>query len=503
MIRNNPIVSIGMGAMIALGVITATSVAGQGGRRSQAAADRGMSIVLGRPTDRSITVSVLAPTALEAFVEYGTAPGQYSEKTAVSKGAAGEPFEIGIASLKANTRYYYRLRHHQAGASDFDASPEQAFMTARAAGSTFTFGVQGDSHPERDGRMYEAELYRRTLDLVAKERPDLYVMMGDDFSIERLISQQTASQAAVDEVYAEQRSFLGRMSGSTPLFLVNGNHEEAARFLLNGTPDSPAVYAAKARTKLYPLPAPDTFYSGDAQPVEHIGLLRDYYAWTWGDALFVVIDPYWHSSVVVDAPPGGGGGGGKGGGKKGGGRNRDMWSITLGDAQYAWLKKTLETSQARYKFVFGHHVMGTGRGAVEGADNYEWGGQDPRGTATFKEKRPTWELPIHQLMEKTGVTIFFQGHDHLFARQQKDGIIYQEVPNPADLTYTAFNRDAYRSGDILPNTGHLLVTVAPDQVRVDYIRSYLPKDETPDHKHAEVAFSYTVKARAPVSPSMR
>ena len=529
MIRNNPIVSIGMGAMIALGVITATSVAGQGGRRSQAAPDRGMSLVLGRPTDRSITVSVLAPTALEAFVEYGTVPGQYPEKTALSKGAAGEPLEIGIAPLKANTRYYYRLRHHQAGASDFDASPEQAFMTARAAGSTFTFGVQGDSHPERDGRMYEAELYRRTLDLVAKERPDLYVMMGDDFSIERLISQQTASQAAVDEVYAEQRSFLGRMSGSTPLFLVNGNHEEAARFLLNGTPDSPAVYAAKARTKFYPLPAPDTFYSGDTQPVEHIGLLRDYYAWTWGDALFVVIDPYWHSSVVVDAPPGGGGGGGKGGGGKGGGggggggggkkgggrnaadqpqanqgnatraagRNRDMWSVTLGDAQYAWLKKTLETSQARYKFVLGHHVMGTGRGAVEGADNYEWGGQDPRGTATFKEKRPTWELPIHQLMEKTGVTIFFQGHDHLFARQQKDGIIYQEVPNPADLTYTAFNREAYRSGDILPNTGHLLVTVAPDQVRVDYIRSYLAKDETPDRKHGEVAFSYTVKARAP------
>ena len=52
-----------------------------------------MNLVLGRPTDRSITVSVLAPTALEAFVEYGTAPGQHPEKTAISKGAAGEPFE--------------------------------------------------------------------------------------------------------------------------------------------------------------------------------------------------------------------------------------------------------------------------------------------------------------------------------------------------------------------------------------------------------------------------
>jgi len=49
----------------------------------------------------------------------------------------------------------------------------------------------------------------------------------------------------------------------------------------------------------------------------------------------------------------------------------------------------------------------------------------------------------------------------------------------------------------LPNSGHLLVNVAPDQVRVDYIRSYLPKDETPERKHGEVAFSYTVKAGAP------
>ena len=177
------------------------------------------------------------------------------------------------------------------------------------------------------------------------------------------------------------------------------------------------------------------------------------------------------------------------------GLNRNLWQITLGDAQYAWLKKTLESSTAKYKFVFAHHVMGTGRGAVEVADGYEWGGRDPRGGATFKDKRPNWEMPIHQLFVKTGVTIFFQGHDHLFAHQEKDGVVYQETPNPADLTYTAFNRDAYRSGDVLPNTGHLLVNVSPAGVKVDYIRSFLSKDETDGHKDGELAFSYTVKPR--------
>lgn len=493
---------IGMVALIAVGVILSASVAAQGRRRTQAAANTGTTLVLGRPTDRSITLSVLAPTPIEVVVEYGIMPGRYSEKTAVGEARAGEPFEISLAPLRANTRYYYRLLQRPPGQTDFGAGSEQTFMTARASGSTFTFGVQGDSHPERAGRMFDAELYQRTMDVVARERPDFYVMLGDDFSIERLIAQRTVSQSSVNAVYAAQRPFLGLLTASTSLFLVNGNHEEAARFLLDGTPSNPAVFAGKARAQFFPLPAPDTFYSGDAEPVEHVGLLRDYYAWIWGDALFVVLDPYWHSSVQVDADPGGGGGGNRGrrqsvGGNatRAAGRNRDLWSVTLGEGQYRWLKKTLEESRARYKFVFAHHVMGTGRGAIEVADFYEWGGRDPRGATTFREKRPTWELPIHQLMAKTGVTIFFQGHDHLFARQQKDGVVYQETPNPADPTYTAFNRDAYRSGDILPNAGHLLVTVAPEGVRVDYVRSYLLKDESSARKHGEVAFSYTIPPR--------
>ncbi|MCK4960532.1 MAG: hypothetical protein KAT00_14065, partial [Planctomycetes bacterium] len=191
---------------------------------------------------------------------------------------------------------------------------------------------------------------------------------------------------------------------------------------------------------------------------------------------------------------GGGGGRGEGGGGREGkeGRSRDWWGMSIGDAQYQWLKKTLDESNARYKFVFNHHVMGTGRGGVEMADLYEWGGRDPGGTWRFDEKRPDWEMPIHQLMVKNGVTIFFQGHDHLFARQEKDGVIYQEVPNPADDTYQVFNGDAYRSGDIIANSGHLLVTVSQQNVRVDYVRSFLPEDQAGGQKNGQIAFSYTI-----------
>ena len=168
--------------------------------------------------------------------------------------------------------------------------------------------------------------------------------------------------------------------------------------------------------------------------------------------------------------------------------------MSIGDEQYKWLEHTLEQSNARYKFVFCHHVMGTGRGGIEMAHLYEWGGKSQDGTWRFDEKRPGWEEPIHQLMVDAGVTIFFQGHDHIFARQELDGVVYQSVPNPADDTYQAFNREAYRSGDILPNSGHLLVTVSPENVRLDYVRSFLPEDKAKG-QNGKTAFSFTVPAK--------
>jgi hypothetical protein len=161
-------------------------------------------------------------------------------------------------------------------------------------------------------------------------------------------------------------------------------------------------------------------------------------------------------------------------------KKRDLWSVTLGEAQYQWLKQTLETSTARYKFVFTHHVNGTGRGGIELANTYEWGD-----AARYAIDRPGWDKTIHQLMVDNGVTIFFQGHDHIFARQELDGVIYQTLPEPANPNYTYENNNAYQSGDIFPNSGHVRVTVSAGGVKVDYIRSYLDR---PD----EIAFSYSI-----------
>jgi hypothetical protein len=456
----------------------------KGGRLPQAAMPADvqraseLSLVLGCPTDSSIVVSILSSIQYEGLIEYGSVSGKYTGKTATISATAGKPIEVVIDKLKADTLYFYRLSVRKPGETAFSPGQEYSFRTQRPPGSTFTFEIQGDSHPERRNQ-FDPSLYARTLRGAAGDHPDFYMTIGDDFSVDTL---RQVNADTVGAVYLDQRHYLSLVGQSSPLFLVNGNHEQAAMCNLDGSPNNVAVWAGNSRNKYFPLPAPDGFYTGDAQKVEHIDLLRDYYAWTWGDALFVVIDPYWHSAKPVDNVYGGGQ------------KNRDMWAITLGDAQYRWFERTLRQSKAKYKFVFTHHVLGTGRGGIEEAGLFEWGGKDKRGVDSFAQRRPGWDRPIHQLMAETGVTIFFQGHDHVFARQQLGGVTYQTLAEPADPSYALYNAEAYTSGDIFPNSGRVRVTVAPQDVKVEYVRSWLPKDETPQHKSGEVAFSYTVKS---------
>ncbi|MEI6669475.1 MAG: PKD domain-containing protein [Acidobacteriota bacterium] len=485
--------------------LTATNATGSGSATNTvgvAPTEARLNIVLGRPTDSSVAASVLADVGTQVYLEYGSAPGNYASATQPQTAATAYPVVIELGGLNPSSRYYYRARYRAASETSFHVEPERSFQTARAAGSAFSFAIQGDSHPERTNNMFNADLYALNMQNAAARQPDFYIALGDDFSVEPLLNKGSVTQSNVDQLFANQRSYFRLLGHSMSVFLVNGNHEQAAAYLLSDQyptlyRDNP-IFQGKARTTYFALPAPDVFYSGDTTPVAGVGLLRDYYAWEWGDALFVTIDPYWHSPVPVDdAVPGVN-------------RTSDPWAITMGDEQYAWFKKVLETSHAKYKFVFEHHVLGTGRGAAALVHQYEWGGYDKSGTTyQFPAKRPTWYKPIHQLMVENKVTIFFAGHDHLFSREQVDGVIYQEVPNPADNTYTAFNADAYKPSKIslpgarydpsygvtMPNAGHLYVTVSPSHVTVAYVRAVLPGDESKaGATNGAVAFSYSLPA---------
>jgi len=266
--------------------------------------------ITGRPTDRSITVNIVPATRMEIYYEYGTSSGVYTSQTPLQTALANLPLETLIDGLQANTRYYYRVNYKEI------SGVAGSFVTQRAPGSTFTFAIQGDSHPERVKKQFDPDLYTRTLLSAAADQPDFYLTIGDDFSVDIL---KTVNTETVRALYINQRQYLGLVGA--PVFLVNGNHEQASQANLDGTTENVAVWAQNARNAYYPQPVPDDFYTGDSELVEHIGLLRNYYAFTWGDALFVILDPYWHSLVSVDNTFGS-----TAQDKK----KRDLWEITLG-----------------------------------------------------------------------------------------------------------------------------------------------------------------------------
>ncbi len=96
------------------------------------------------------------------------------------------------------------------------------------------------------------------------------------------------------------------------------------------------------------------------------------------------------------------------------------------------------------------------------------------------------------------VDVFFHGHDHFYGKQEKDGVIYQEVPQPSNrnITNVQASEYGYVNGLFLPGRGYLSVTVADDGATVKYIRTCLPTEENATRKNKEVADSYTVKSVA-------
>lgn len=428
-------------------------------------------VILGRPEQDSITASLLAYQDGEGYIEYGTQADMHPNKTPARALTKGQPAEVVIGALQPDTRYYYQVLYRAGNAGDYAPLEERSFTTPRTPGSTFMFDVQADSHLDSNSSL---QVYARTLANELADKPDFLVDLGDTF-----MTNKYQPHTAAQKQYLAQRYFFG-MYAPSPLFLVLGNHDgEGAP--QSGAANDMTTWAARLRTQLFPNPVPDKFYTGNPTPDKTTGMLQDYYAWEWGDALFVVLDPYRFT------PPARGTG--------------DNWNPTLGAVQYQWLKHTLETSHALYKFVFVHQLVGgldsKGRGGAEAARYYEWGGNNAEGSYGFGTKRPGWAMPVHQLLVANHVTAVFHGHDHLFVKQDLDGIVYQEVPQPSTARYDATNSAkeyGYVNGDVLGSPGHLRVTVSLSQVKVDYVRSYLPQNENAQRQNGQVDYTYTLTA---------
>jgi len=439
--------------------------------------------LLTRPTANSVTVTVVPDEAISLYYQYGTSSGVYSGQTATTTAAADAPKSVVISGLNSNTKYYYRLRYSTDGGATWETQPEYSFYTARAAGSTFTFDITSDSHV--DIVMGSAATWTNTCNGVAADDPDFLIDLGDTVAMR---SVNPGDVAGAEAAYRAQLPFFNIVSASSPVYLVPGNHEQREGWHLEmdaGDPvDSLPVIGANAQKKYFPMPVPNAFYTGDSSTYTHLEgdkLRENYYAWTWGDALFVVIDPFWYTTVkpyINDL----------GGGETNGEGSGDAWDWTLGQTQFNWLKTTLTNSNAKYKFVFTHQLLTDaslnnqedyGHAGANHAHMVEWGGNNETpddSTWAWNTRRPTWGSdPIHQMMVAAGVSAVFHGHDHQYAYEERDGVVYQSVPASGwGVNQSGFNMFTTGSGytiQALSNAGHLRVTVGPSETSVEYIRT--------------------------------
>ena len=452
--------------------------------------------LLGRPEATSITVSAVPDTAITLRYQYGTSTGTYSNQTTAVSATAGQPQVVTISGLTPNTKYFYRMQYSKDGGTTWVNRAENSFWTQRSTGSTFSFTITSDAHVNI--MLGNSTNWTNTLNTIKGEGGDFDIDLGDTAAMDNGSSSVALGDtAAAEQKYKDTLPYFNIISGSSPIFLVAGNHEQQEAWHLQGTlANSLPIMGKNAEKKYFLNPVPDSFYSGDATTLADLSgdhLKQDYYAWTWGDALFVVISPYWTSTSKPYTTSAGGGESDSTGTGNG-------WDWTLGQTQFNWLKSTLQGSTAKYKFIFTHQLVSSdnlsgqeyyGHGGVDAANLYEMGGYNLGGSVWgWDTNRSGWGTkPIHQLLVDNGVTAFFHGHDHAYAYEKMDGVVYQAVPSASFTGTFSIYTNGGNGGKTIQtyqNPGHLLVTVGPSTTKVDYIQS----------GSSSITYSYTM---APVS----
>ena len=298
-------------------------------------------------------------------------------------------------------------------------------VTTNTADS-FVFDVQADPHMDENS---DPDTYKQTLANIVSDKPAFLMDLGDTFMVDKLTNKSSAN---IEARYKLMKGYYDLL-GSIPLHFVMGNHD--------GETGWDNLNAKSYRDKYFPSQATE----------------KNYYSFEKEGSLFIALDPYSYASTK----PG-----------------DDGWEWTLGKDQYDWLTTTLEKSDAKYKFVFIHHLVGgdnQGRGGIEMAQYYEWGGKNLDGTDGFSAKRSGWGKPIHELLKDNGVNIVFKGHDHLYAKQDLDGIVYQTVPQPSHAGDNLASY-SYKEGTILGGSGHIKVSISSSKVLVQFIKANSSKE---------------------------
>lgn len=378
--------------------------------------------IVGTPTSSSFTSAISATSAVKAYIEHGYSKSTIAGKTPVISIPKGATRNITVTNLKAASLVYYKVKYAVGTSQNFASLTQRSVKTSNVeALSSATFAIQADPHMDENS---SAEVYEGTLKQIVAASPAFLMDLGDIFMVDKLPSK---TEANIRGRFELMKGYYQKL-GSVPLKICLGNHDGELGYSSFNT--------KKYRKEYFP---------------EQTGELA-YYSFTGPDQLHVVLDPFTYT-MKNPTPTG--------------------WEWTLGKTQYDWLVETLKNSKEKHKFIYIHHLLvgdQTSRGGVEIAMKNEWGGKNNDGTYGFETNRPGWGRPIHQLLLDHKVGFVFKGHDHLYVKQELDGIIYQTVPQPSHPgNKINVNQYGYTSGKGVGGSGFLKVSTSGNQAKVDFI----------------------------------
>jgi 3',5'-cyclic AMP phosphodiesterase CpdA len=412
-----------------------------------------VSPLLGRVTQTSITLNlVAAEQSLDAYVAFKgkglpkTEPWQRTDPFAIE---AKSVAQVKLQPLSPGTLYQYELFARRRSEKEFQLVNRETFRTQRADDSPFAFAIISDSHitPWDEER---SEVLSQISESILARRPDFFLMLGDN------IQTFTSHGGPMDEpefgplLYLFLRNGLGDLPASVPVFTGVGNWEGE-----NGWhPEPQRNWARQARTDYMSPPDPETYPEGGSGG-------QDYYGFTWGDALCLVLNVtgYTVADHSLGSPAG----------------KPDDW--TLGERQKAWLQAQLAGSKARWKFLFIHHTVG-GNAGDETNSRYGRGGG--------RAAKVGEQALIHEWMRQYGVQALLYGHDHVFTDMVVDHIHYTCVGSAGAPWKFTEEETGYQK--VWPDSGYTWVEVGPESAKISFVK--------PDSQNGEgeVLYTYTVSA---------
>jgi predicted phosphodiesterase len=454
-----------------------------------------------RPTASGCTVHWVPNGSVDARILAGPDADRLQ---VIREASSADPTEVSVDAFGPDADVYVQCQFRRKGRDEWLSRPPRQIRTTRPAGQSFRVGLIADSHVYFAHRFKQhmRNLYQTNARVMA-DRPDFVIFLGDEAGVRFTREREYMTQQRALERWNLWRRAFAPLLASVPSYLVLGNHEGEAGFYQAHRMGGETLFyqrwgtIARKRYCLNPLPdtypeggenegwsgGPDSDATGGAAE-GNCSPLQNYYAWTWGDALFVVLDVHRYTNG-------------------GGATPRSVEDWTLGKPQLHWLEHVLLSTRARWKIVIAHHLVGGYAWDLLGETqqtNYVYG----RGGARYALVGE--QAQITDIMKRAGAQVFLYGHDHVFAHQQAEGIHFVCCGRPTFLNPRWWNTPGWKEayGDVSARNphdfyaalGYVRLTISPHEFNLDYIRTGTDTQrcENVTQPEGETVYSFTLRA---------